>query len=87
MTDTNKYACEYFYYLLEKEESDFTLKVNLKNQCTFQEFENLILKLNYCKKVFFFLVHLFARDILVMKKLEIEKTKPTFIISVLKVEY
>ena len=30
MTDTNKYACEYFYYLLEKEESDFTLKVNLK---------------------------------------------------------
>ena len=28
MTDTNKYACEYFYYLLEKEESDFTLKVN-----------------------------------------------------------
>ena len=35
----------------------------------------------------FFLIHLFARDILVMKKLEIEKTKPTFIISVLKVEY
>ena len=35
----------------------------------------------------FFLVHLFARDVLVMKKLEIEKTKPTFIISVLKVEY
>ena len=34
----------------------------------------------------FFLIHLFARDI-VMKKLEIEKTKPTFIISVLKVEY
>ena len=30
MTDTNKYACEYFYYLLEKEESDFTLKVNQK---------------------------------------------------------
>ena len=35
----------------------------------------------------FFLIHLFARDILVMKKLEIEKTKPTFIISVLEVEY
>ena len=32
----------------------------------------------------FFLVHLFARDVLVMKKLEIEKTKPTFIIPVLK---
>jgi hypothetical protein len=32
-----------------------------------------------------FLIHLFARDTLVMKKLEIEKTEPTFIISVLKV--
>ena len=45
------------------------------------------LKLNYYKKVFFFLVHLFARDVLVMKKVEIEKAKPIFIISVLKVEY
>ena len=44
------------------------------------------LKLNCYKKVFFFLIHLFATDVLVMKKLEIEKTKPTFIISVLKVE-
>ena len=59
----------------------------------------------------FFLIHLLARDVLVLKilnikkivvgklkkkfqkkfllikKLEIEKTKPTFIISVLKVEY
>ena len=35
----------------------------------------------------FFLVHLFARHVSVMKKLEIEKTKPTFSISVLKVEY
>ena len=34
----------------------------------------------------FFLIHLLARDVLVKKK-EIEKTKPTFIISVLKVEY
>ena len=33
-----------------------------------------------------FLIHLFARDILLMKKLEIKKTKPTFIISFLKVE-
>ena len=32
------------------------------------------------------LIHLFARDVLVMKKLEIKKTKPTFNISVLKVE-
>ena len=35
----------------------------------------------------FFLIHFFARDVLVMKKLEIEKTKPTLILSVLKVEY
>ena len=34
-----------------------------------------------------FLIHLFAIDVLVMKKLEMEKTKPTFIISVLKIEY
>ena len=33
------------------------------------------------------LIHIFARAILLMKKLEIEKTKPTFIILVLKVEY
>ena len=33
------------------------------------------------------LIHLFASELLLMKKWEIEKTKPTFIISVLKVEY
>ena len=33
------------------------------------------------------LIHFFASELLLMKKLEIEKTKPTFIISVLKVEY
>ena len=33
------------------------------------------------------LIHIFARAILLMKKLKIEKTKPTFIGSVLKVEY
>ena len=33
------------------------------------------------------LIHIFARGILLKKKLEIEKTKPTFLISVLKVEY
>ena len=32
-------------------------------------------------------IHLFARNVLVINKLEIEKNKPTFIISVLKVEY
>ena len=34
----------------------------------------------------FFLIHLFARDVLAIEELEIEKTKPTFIISVSKVE-
>ena len=34
----------------------------------------------------FFLIHLFARDISVMKKLEIEKTKPTFIIPTFKTD-
>ena len=32
------------------------------------------------------LLQLFARDVLAMKKLEIEKTKPTFIISTFKTE-
>ena len=41
----------------------------------------------FFKKEFFFLIHLFAIYVLVMKKLEIEKTKTTFIISVLKLEY
>ena len=34
----------------------------------------------------FFLLQLFARDVLVMKKLEIEKTKPTSIISTFKTD-
>ena len=42
------------------------------------------LKLNYCSNK---LIHLFARELLFIKKLEIEKTKSNFIISVLKVEY
>ena len=33
------------------------------------------------------LIHLFARELFLMQKLEIEKTKPTSTISVLKVEY
>ena len=36
-----------------------------------------VLKLNYRKEVFFFLIHLFARDILSMKKMEIGETKAT----------
>ena len=47
----------------------------------------LTIKAELLQEGIFFLVHLFARDVLVMKKLEIEKTKPTFIISVLKIEY
>ena len=42
-------------------------------------FEN---KAELLQECIFFLIHLFARHILVMEKLEIEKTKPTFIISV-----
>ena len=34
----------------------------------------------------FFLLQLFARGVLAMKKLEIEKTKPTFIISTFKTD-
>ena len=33
------------------------------------------------------LIHIFARAILLLKKSENEKNKPTFIVSVLKVEY
>jgi hypothetical protein len=46
-----------------------------------------LLKAELLQEGIFFLIHLFARDVLVMKKLEIEKTKSTFIISLLKVEY
>ena len=34
----------------------------------------------------FFLLHLFVRDVLAMKTLEIEKTKPTFVISTFKTD-
>ena len=44
-------------------------------------------KAEIMKEGIFFLIHLFARNILVMKKLDFEKTKPSFIITVLKVEY
>ena len=44
----------------------------------------LSVKENKCKaellqEGIFFLIHLFARNVLVMKKLEIEKTKPTLL--------
>ena len=38
------------------------------------------------KQLLLKLLQLFVRDVLAMKKLEIEKAKPTFIISVLKVD-
>jgi hypothetical protein len=41
-----------------------------------------ITKAEILQEGIFFLIHLFARDVLVMKK-----SKPTFITSVLKVEY
>ena len=46
----------------------------------------LLLKAELLREDIFFLIHLFAIDVLVMKKLEIEKVKPNFIISVLKVD-
>ena len=49
--------------------------------------ENISAKAELLQGGIFFLIHLFARDVLVMKKLEIEETKPTFIVSVSKVEY
>ena len=52
--------------------------------------QDLIFRLNKAELLqegIFFLIHLFASDVLLMKKLEFEKTKPTFIISILKVEY
>ena len=47
-----------------------------------------IIKAKLQKERIFFLIHLFARDILLMKKMEIEKTKPTCIICIsFKIEY
>ena len=48
---------------------------------------NFYYKAELLQEGIFFLIHLFARAVLVMKKLEIEKNKPTFFVSVLKVEY
>ena len=43
-------------------------------------------KAEFRKEDNFFLLQLFARDVLVIKTLEIEKTKPTFIISTFKTD-
>ena len=45
------------------------------------------IKAELLQEDFFFLIHLFARDVLVVEKFEIEETKHTFIVSVSKVEY
>ena len=53
----------------------------------FKHYKIIVAKAELLQEGIFFLIHLFARDVLVMKRLEIEKTKPTFIISVLKVAF
>ena len=45
-----------------------------------------VIKAELLQEGIFFLIHLFSREVLVIKKLAIKKTKPTFIISVLKVD-
>ena len=96
---TSYLAYQFYIQLVYKAPLSFTLRIqilsnslpisnsylNVKAQICI--FLTVMLKLNYCKKVFFFLIHLFARDVLVMKKLKIEKTKPNFIISILKVSF
>ena len=60
-------------------------EASIKIQKVFPTFDNRI----GCTKaelLLLKLLQLFARDVLAMKKLEIEKTKPTLIISVLKVD-
>ena len=54
---------------------------------TSRQLQVKIFKAELLQEGIFFLIHIFARYVSFMKKLEIEKTKPTFIISVLKVEY
>ena len=48
------------------------------------EITEVLTKAALLQEGIFFLLQLFARDVLVMKKLKIEKTKPTFIISTFK---
>ena len=52
-----------------------------------EKWQMAVTKAELLQEGIFFLIHLFARDVLIMKKLQIEKTKLTFIISFLKVEY
>ena len=57
------------------------------NDVSYEAGEEMGNKAKLLQEGIFFLIHLFARDVLVMKKLETEKSKPTFTMSVLKVEY
>ena len=65
------------FSLLDKKKSDKTVKAELL-QLKHTQF---ICRITVAK------THLFARELLLIKKLEMEKTKQTFIMSVLKVEY
>ena len=56
--------------------SQVTLKLSVPN-CKKEIVKNLNLKLNYCKKVFLFALNFFPWEFLLMKKLEIQKTKTT----------
>ena len=53
--------------------------VSMAISSSFSKFKAKLLQLK--------LIYISTNAILLMKKLEIEKTKPTFILSVLKVEY
>ena len=55
--------------------------------CDKKKCEKINIKAELLQEGIFFLIHLFARAVLVMKNLEIKKTKPTFIVSVSKVEH
>ena len=59
--------------------SQFPINLVTLRQVLRQKSINFVLKLNYRKMVFFSssINHLFARDILLMKKLEIEEAKIT----------
>ena len=70
---------------LKSKSTEVSLKLIFGQRSCFLRLGQLV-KAELLQEGIFFLIHLFARDVLVMKKLEIEKTKPTFIISVLKVE-
>ena len=49
--------------------------------------QKFVTKAELLQEGIFFLIQLFARAVLVMTKWEIQKFKPTFIVSVFKVEY